>query len=152
MDTLRRMIGIPYKWGGNDFEEGMDCFHYAAYVRSLFVNEKQIDISILNWIFEEYPSESDAPTELPRLLCEKHGIRPRLDPNAVQPEKHLDLVLLQTTNVETPYAMGTLLLRPEGDFIAYMATSGSSVVSKNVIKRSGVTIHSYWNPTKILKK
>jgi hypothetical protein len=148
----RKLIGVPYKWGSNSETDGMDCFHYAVYARKQFPDQRQIDPTIIEWIFDEYPDEDSSPPELPRLLCERFGVAPRLNPKAVQPEKHLDLVLLHTQSETIPYALGTLLMLPEGEFIAYMGNNGSNVVSKTVVKRSGVRIHSYWNPTKLLIK
>lgn len=81
--------GILFKWGGwGDASAGLDCVGLADFVRrSLGVPE--FDRDKVAWIYERYPTEQAAPTDL--ISC----VASQLTEERLSPS-HLDLILLKS--------------------------------------------------------
>jgi hypothetical protein len=59
------MIGIPFLWGGNNPEAGLDCFGLADYARAIYLLSP---LPNHDWVYREFTYDT-FPPELMVELC-----------------------------------------------------------------------------------
>ena len=127
-----KLLGIPFVWGGENPNTGLDCYTYAQYIRR---EGNQIELpSTFN--YHRY-SEDTLPLDY---------IRGKLDYYAGgidRTPQTFDLVLLSA--IGSPPCLGTVI----GDRVYYFSSKGFSTCSSIAALRRWNAIEGFWEfPTK----
>lgn len=100
-------MNVPYKWGGRDVKDGMDCIGLVNYVRREYGFQ---EITEADFIYEDYGEEEFGNREL-ECMCDLIGER-------IEERSHMDIVLLGTNEM----GLGVLVI--DGDKKIVVFTDG----------------------------
>lgn len=115
--TIFTFQNIPYLWGSKNPAQGLDCFGLLNYVLYTYTGKIIPD---MDWIYQTYPHESDAPTniaeiETKRLLGEKADGRGMA----------LELVLLGWTREQ--FGLGCIIFDRGKKYVVHANTPQSRI-------------------------
>lgn len=128
------MLNIPYRWGGVNPEEGLDCFTLASYIR---MKHGRSPLPNHNWVYQTFEDETFPPRLMLELLEDAFG------PGVTRSPQSFDLVALAGQTV----CLGTVF----GDSVVHFNDRKVTAITPLGVLRRSRSILGIWDPDRMRK-